>query len=222
MSYADLVPRVRKALGVSAAYDAETVLPGVRAAARHMLRKWNFPRSKVEAIFTPLALGQQSIELPASGVGKIGYVRLWDRRTSTHLYKDLRRSEGMVGAQEDGPSIWWQQALGISIDTALPEAGLELRVGYQTLDPALAEGWLSSDYEDALYYRAVYALASDVRKPEVQQAYSTLWGEQLTDLSVYLNELEWAGVDMKMEQEEPVYAEGALNRYGQSGGYYVG
>lgn len=211
MSIASLTPRVREALGVSSSYDAATIPAAIKRAAQRLLRDYNFPKARARQT-TVLALGQNSWALP-SGVGKIRGLRYYNPTDTT--YSDwLERREGFVlPVESDSLSAhqWWIEGatlyLSNKVDSGSVAQGLQAILFYQTLDPDASGGWIYDDFEDVLYYMTVYREASTMRKPEVQQAFTTLYQEELSALAIYLNELEWDGVVVNQREERIRFTE---------------
>ena len=211
MPYTDLLPDLREGLGVSAAYDA-SITRGITRCARFLLRNYNFRESVKRSAALPLAANVQSFALPADA-GKVKAVRLRQpgggTGTAAYIYQQLRRREEGSLPWLDGPKYYWIEGANVYLDTSVPvgQVGLEAEVWYQTNSPTTAETWLSSTYNDVLEHRAGYEMAPKLRKPEAMQLYNTLWSEDIVVLAQYLQELEFADLEMRMGEDLPRYQE---------------
>lgn len=197
MAYNDLVDDIRDALGVTSAHDV-TVSAALRRVVRQLLRNYNFPKSVIRYETPVFAVGARSAALPTE-CGKIKNVRLVDRRVTPYLYKRLRRREEGVIPYVSGPEAYYIEGGLIYLDTALPEAGHVVELWYQTLDPALVETWMSTEYEDVLFHFAAFEAAPLVRKPELQQAFGQAMQVDIQILGPFLHELEWGDMDLTYE-----------------------
>jgi hypothetical protein len=201
MAYADLILEVREALGVSSSYDAVTIPAALKSSAIYLLKGYNFPRNMLISTTSAVPAGTGALALP-SMIKKEELLLLRDARTAGQpAYKQLQKSEGFrMPAQDDMPNFYWLAGNSLIFDTVTPEAGLDLVLYYQSLDPVSAEAWLTVDFREELINRTVYSKAAALRKPEVMQAYTPLWRESQTALAKYLNELEFDGLVMTMRQ----------------------
>lgn len=201
--YADLVPDIREALGISTAHDS-SIMRGLTRNARYLLRNFNFRESVRRSAALPLALNATSFPTPVDA-GKIKAVRIRQLSGTAYLYKRLRRrEEGQLPQRaEVGPVFYWYEPPIVRLDTPVPETGIDAEVWYQSTDPAWAEPWLSSTYGDVLTHRVIYEMAPTKRKPEAMQIYSAIWQEDLTVLANYLQEIEFEDLEMRMGGDEP-------------------
>lgn len=221
MSVEALVPRVRRSLGVSSSYDAETIPDLVRGAIRRLLRDYNFPKSVSRYYFgsggtadgssgSLLALGNQSFDLPA-GFKREFQLRFYDPTEGT--WSDaLKKREGFIMPSASGLTEWfWIEGTKLYIDTAIEEDGVgkQLVMIYQSKDLFNNEDWMTEDFEDAVCYRAIMAGAVEVRKPDVAKTFAELWADERESLAIYLNELEWNNVDITWRERSLP----ALDRY---------
>lgn len=219
MSVEALVPRVRRSLGVSSSYDAETIPDLIRGAIRRLLRDYNFPKSVSRYYFgsggsgSPgadtrlLALNDQSFDLP-SGFKREFQLRFYDPTNET--WSDaLKKREGFIEPAASGiTEFYWIEGTKLFIDTKVEEDGVgkQLFMIFQSKDTASNETWVTDDWEDAVCYRAIMAGAVEVRKPDVAKTFAELWADERESLAIYLNELEWNNVVMlQRERRLPVF-----------------
>lgn len=197
MTYASLTPTVREALAVSSAHDT-VIQASIRRSASYMLKHYNFPKSVVRFTSPSIPIGATNVLLPV-GFGKIKAVRLALRAGGVAPeFKHLHRCEEGTLPYVDGPAAYWIEGQELVLDTPMPEAGLVLEVWYQTINIDLAEVWLTTDYSDNLFNLSCVRAAPMVRKPEAQAIFSPLWAEDMQILAVFLNELEFNGMDLRM------------------------
>lgn len=198
MTIAAMVPVVREALGVSSSYDAVTVPAGIRRAIAFMLRTWTFPQA-LEQLEIALADGVQQAALPITGVGKIHAVRLKD--VSGNLFKRLRRT--LIGElpHTDGPVFYWQEGNLLKFDTAIDGVGYSADVWYNSTDVDAADPWITSDFEDIVFYLSTLRLAVELRKAEVAATFQAVWQEQVPTLAQYLHEVEFNDLDIRMKPD---------------------
>jgi len=222
MSVEALVPRVRRALGVSSSYDAETVPDLIRQAVGRLLRDYNLPKSVGRWYFGSsgpgdegsstriLDVADQSFNLP-SGFKRDFQLRFYDPADET--WSDpLQKREAFVMPAASGETLrYWIEGTKLWIDTAIEAdgAGKQLLFFYQGMDVTANESWVTADYADAVCYLAAVRGAVEVRKPDLADTYAKLWADERESLAIYLNELEWGNVVMlQRERELP-----ALDRY---------
>ena len=198
----DLVPRVREALKVSSAYDADTIPAIIGDAIRFLLRGWDFPltRTRWDSAAIPLAPATPSIALPA-GFKKPYAVKLLVTQNNELLQKDLPR-----GAEDALPSAYGPQSYSIVggtlyLDTPMYEPNYFIRLWYKSILLASAEPWITTDYADTVFVRSVYGGANELSKPEVLQAYSPLWQEQVMQLGQSLVEDDYSDSEVIMRPE---------------------
>lgn len=208
MTIAALVPVVREALGVSSSYDATSIPAGIRRAIVFMLRSWTFPQALVAANVV-ITINTNLVLLPTVGVGKIHTVRLKD--ASGEMHKRLRRTLIGETAVHTGPEYYWQEGNRIVLDTKITEAGYSADVWYNSINVDSADSWITADFEDIVFTLSVMRLAQDLRKPEVNAAYATIWQEQIPTLAQYLNEVEYNDMDIRMK---PSANPSPVDRYG--------
>lgn len=222
MSVEALVPRVRRALGVSSSYDNEIVPDLIRQAVGRLLRDYNLPKSVGRWYFgsagggaegsstRTLALGQQSFSLPP-GFKRDFQLRFYDPAEETWSEPLEKREAFVMPSASGATSNYWLEGTTLWIDTAIEADGVgkQLIFFYQGMDIATNESWVTDDWPDAVAYQATMRGAVDVRKPEVAAAYVQLWADERESLAIYLNELEWGNVVM-MQRERKIPA---LDRY---------
>lgn len=203
MAVTDLVPRVRKALGVSSSYDAVEVPALIRSAIGRLLRDYNFPKSVTRAYLgagpaaadgnPTLELGDSSFDLPA-GFKREFQVRFRDPADNSWT-KPLSKREGFILPDNTQTTSWyWLEGTKLYIDLEIDTDGVgkQLVLIHQSqLVDATSEDWITTDFPDAVCYLSLVRGAVDFRKPEVAQAYGALWQDEQTSLAIYLNELEW-------------------------------
>lgn len=213
MTVAALVPRVRESLGVSASYDAETIPALIRRSIKRLLRDYHFPKSVHREEFLNLFLNSQEYTLPA-GFKKELLVQFYDPVT-TSWSEPLLKAEGFRLPNSEGyPRYYWLEGLKLHTDTPLDisRVGFTLQLWHESMDVAANEDWFTEDFEDAVYYHAVFRGAAEMRKPEVMQAFAPLWQDEVTSLAIYTNELEFD--NLHMVQREPAARRG--ERYPKS------
>ena len=207
MTVEALVPRVRRGLGVSSSYDAESIPDMIRSAIRRLLRDYNFPKTVSRWYFgsggtgdpgaatRTLALGEQAFDLP-SGFKKGFELRFYDPEEETWSGL-LERRERFIEPHPDGITRrFWIENETLYIDTPVESDGVgkQLVLWYQSKDVSANEDWITEDFEDAVVYQAVMRGAPEVRKPDVASTYAQLWLDERESLAIYLNELEWESV----------------------------
>jgi len=221
MSVEALVPRVRRALGVSSSYDAETVPDLIRGAIARLLRDYNFPKSVSRYYFgtggtadgtsgSLLALDDQSFDLPA-GFKRDFQLRFYDPAEETWSEPLEKREQFVMPASSGATSNYWIEGTTLWIDTAIEADGVgkQLVFFYQGLAVTPNESWITVDWADAVVYSSAMRGAVEVRKPELADTYAKLWADERESLAIYLNELEWGNVVM-MQRERKLPA---LDRY---------
>lgn len=203
---ADMVPRVREALGVNSSYDAATIPDGIRGVMRKLLRDYNFPKSIVRLEYPALTVGVQSFDAPA-GLKRPLQVQFYDPAES-QWSEPLRRRDGFtlptVSTTRLGVSrYYWLEGTKLWIDSPIDTgtAGFTLQFFYQSqLVDDTAEVWMLDDFADVIFTYSVVRLAPEVRKPEVMQAFGPLQEIDQQSLAIYVNELEFAGLDMQWRE----------------------
>lgn len=198
MTIAAMVPVVREALGVSSSYDAVTIPAGIKRAIVFMLRTWTFPQA-LEQVEVAIADGASQAALPVTGVGKIHAVRLKDG--SGLLFKRLRRT--LIGElpHSNGPVFYWQEGNLIKLDTPIAGAGYSADIWYNSTDVNAADPWITSDFEDIVFYLSTLRLAVEMRKTEVAGTFQALWQENVPALAQYLHEVEFNDLDIRMKPD---------------------
>jgi len=215
MSVDALVPRVRRGLGVSSSYDAETIPDIIRSAIRRLLRDYNFPQTLNRWYFGSggtgnegastrlLALNDQAFNLP-TGFKKDFQLRFYDPAEET--WSDaLEKREGFVQPSASGTtSNYWIEGTKLYIDTPIEADGVgkQLVFIYQSKDVTANENWITDDYEDAVVYFAAMRGAVEVRKPDLAKVFAELWADERESLAIYLNELEWGNVIMMQRERK--------------------
>jgi len=204
MTVAALVPKVRKALSVSASYDDEDIPDLIRRCILRLLRDYHFPKSVVRTAYTPLALNQTTFALPA---GFKKDLRLQFFNPADNSYSEpLRKRDGFCLPDSRGyPRYYWLEGANIVIDTPLTggwEANTCLLWAENTL-VSLHENWFTEDFEDLLFIFAALRGAVEYQKPEAAQLYGALWNDDRTSLAIYANELEFGNVEMLMNEAHP-------------------
>lgn len=201
MSVASLTPRVREALSVSSSYDEETIPAAIRRAIGALLRDYNFPKTIKRKEYA-LTDGLQSVTVP-QGFKRPLNIQLYDA-ASIAWSDPLKRRESFVRPQGDGiPRRYWLEGTKLWLDTAISGGYVDciLQLFYQTQLVADCEDWMTDDFEDVIFNYTIYREAASLRKPEVQQAFTQLWAADRTSLAVYLNELEFGGLEMVMREQ---------------------
>ena len=200
----ELVPRVRKALGVSSSYDNEEIPTLIKSAVKRLLRDYNFPKSRARQTYNLATVGEQAFNLPA-GYKRDFALMFYDPDPLKNEWSDpLQKAEGFRLPSADGiTSKYWIEGQQFYIDVPIAADGIgkQLVLFYQSQSLALNSSWMLDDFEDAVAYLAITRGAADMRKTEVLQAYAPLWTDEVTSLAIYLNELEWDGV--VVQQREP-------------------
>lgn len=201
MSVAALVPRVREALGVSSSFDDEIIPALLRRCILRLLRDYHFPKSVVRTEFAAPHDDEQSFTLPV-GFKKELQVQLYDSAT-TSWGDPLRKTTGFRRPSTDSiPRHYWLEGTQLWIDTPL-SGGRELftlQLFAESVSVADHEAWFTVDFEDVLFTYATLRGAAEQRKPEVMQIYTPLWADERGSLAIYLNELEFGGLEM-MQRE---------------------
>lgn len=203
MTYSAVAGTVRDALSVSSAHDT-VILAAVTRSAKYLLRNYNFPESVTYAALpsaSSLGEGDDSVTLP-SNVGKIKGVRLKQTNADPVTYMVLRRREETVLPTEGGPIYYIRTATELALDTELDDEVYKLEIWYQTVSTTSAETWLSDTYEDVLFHLSALRACPLVHKPELIATYSGLWQQDQAVLAVYLNEVEWEGLSLRMGNDE--------------------
>jgi hypothetical protein len=205
MSVADLVPRVREALGISASYEAEIIPALIRRQIGRLLRDYNFPKQIVRVEFPVTDPTAQTFVLPA-GFKKELAVHIFDPRT-TLWSEPLKKREGMV-PQTFEPDYYWLQGGSLQLNTPMGPngVGMKLVVFFQSMDPVLNEDWMTEDFEDVVFTLSVYRGSIEQRKPDVGAAFGQLWKEDQASLAIYVNELEFSNLDMIQRETRGIYA----------------
>lgn len=219
----DMLPRLRRALGVSASYDDNELTDMLQSAVRKLLRDYNFPKSKRRAYLgtgtastvnggATLALSDLSFPLP-TGFKKEGVLFVFDPTTGSFT-PALTKAENFRFPQLDGLNkFYWLEDGQVWLDNPIDSdtAGYQLVMLYQSNDVSSNESWITDEFEDAVFYVAATRGAVDVRKPELAQTYGTLWKDEQETLAIFLNELEWDGVEML--QRERIWDNRGYARY---------
>ena len=209
MSVAALVPKVRKAVGVSSSYDDEDIPDLIRRCIKRLLRDYHFPKSVVKVEYDSLTLGQQEFELPA-GFKKELRVQFYDGTGTTPTWSDpLQKRDGFVLPQSRGYArYYWLVGNNLVIDTPLKDGWEDttLQLWAESVDVTTHEGWFTEDFEDLLFIFASLRGAVEYQKSEQAQLYGALWEEDKTSLAVYANELEFGNLNMQLNEprERPI------------------
>lgn len=201
MAYTDIRDSIIAAAGVSATAHNALALQAVERATRYLLRNFNFPESVVKYTTGALDAETQTVDLEL-GTGKIKGVRLLLDTDEPFLYKVLRRREETVLPYADGPAAYSRIGEQLVLDKALPAAGYKLEIWYQTVDPDVAESWLTQTYEDVLFHLSILRALPLLRKPELMRDFAPLWQQDEAVLAVYLNEIEFENLDLRMGNDE--------------------
>lgn len=208
--FGDLIEELREGLAVSAEHD-DSIARGIRAAARQLLKIYNF-REAVRRAVVPIAAVADNVSLPAD-VGKIKLVWLTTVENGVKLYKVLkRRGEGQLPTY-DGPNFYFTQGQSLFIDQPMPAilaTPYNMEIWYQSIDPDVNESWLSTTYADALEHLAGVKLALKKRKTEAAQIYGQLWQQDTAILARFVAELDFSDMDMGMGEPNDTPA---LERY---------
>lgn len=204
---AELATKVRTALSVSQDYESITITNGIRRTMKRLLRDYNFGKS-IKRATLDTSVGQIEYTLPP-GMKRPLHLRFFNPADNTWSY-GLERREGFTfGATGSDTSYdgrpygqhYWIEGTKLFIDTPMPAAGLKLVFWYQsTLLDLDTETWLLDDYEDLIFSRSTMILATELRKPEVMQAFAPLVSDEMQSIAIFLNELEWNGVEMLMRE----------------------
>lgn len=194
----DMVPTVREALGVSSSYDTVVVPAGIRRAIRFLLRGFNFPKAIIRTDLAVAAVAEPYVTLPADA-GKVRAVQLFSNDTPPKYYR-LRRT--LLGERGVGtmPTHYYQEGLRLYFDVAKP-ANHGVHIWHNTTSVTSAEPWITDEFEDLLFVLSVMRLSQELRKPEVHAAFAASWQELVPTLGVYLNEVEFNDLDVRMQPE---------------------
>jgi hypothetical protein len=204
-SVADLVPKVRQALGVSSEYEAITIPHGIRRVMKRLMRDYNFPKSVRRFEVAGVAIGTQSFDLP-TGLKRPLEVRFRNPVDGTFTNRLQRREGFTLPTGEDYAELrygayYWLEGSKLWVDRPMPVAGLTFTLWHQSLlVDAFAEDWLLTDVEDLIFTSSVTRLAVELRKPEVAGAMGPLMQEEMQSIAIYANELEWNGVEVQMRE----------------------
>jgi hypothetical protein len=198
VAYGDLIEGLREGLAVSAEHD-ESIMRGIRQAARQLLKVYDF-RQAVKREIIPVLAATDNVDLPAD-VGKIKIVQLTTVEGVTKLYKVLkRRSEGMLPTYA-GPNFYFIQGQKLFLDQPMPAilaTPYNIELWHYSLDIDQNESWLSTVYEDALEHLAGVKLALKKRKKEAADIYGSLWQQDSVILARHTAELNYSDMDMGM------------------------
>lgn len=208
MSVDALVPRVRKALGVSSSYDTDDIPALIRGTINRLLRDYNFPKSVLRTDFTNLLLNSQEYTLPAGFKRELA-VQFYDP-IKVEWSDPLLKSEGFRRPYPDTyPHHYWLQGLKLITDNKLPSdmVGYTLQLYYQSMLATANEDWITVDFEEAVRIFSVMRGAAEYRKPEIATIYMALWTDERESLAIYLNELEWNNTQIMMREAREAPAE---------------
>lgn len=219
----DLIPRVRRLLGVTSAYDDNEVTDIIRGAIRKLLRDYNFPKSRARAFLgtgaPSVVNGENTLELSdmefpvPTGFKAEGVLYFFDPVTGS-FSAPLTKREAFSPPPDDGYNkFYWitegKVILDEPVDWSSADNDYQLVMLYQTMDVDSNEAWITEEFEDAVVYLACTRGAVEVRKPDLAQAMSQLWTDEQNALAIYLNELEWDNVEMVQREPAPL----PLGRY---------
>lgn len=210
MSVDALVPRVRKALGVSASYDDEEIPALIRSAINRLLRDYNFPKSVMRFEIPNTFLNTQEITLPAGFKRELAVQFTNPAAVPQTWSEPLEKKEGFQLPYPSGyPHFYWLEGQKLWLDTPTPAdmVGYTFQLFYQSMLPEDNEDWITVDFEDSVRILSIVRGAMDYRKPDVLQGYSALWSDERESLAIYLNELEWNNVRVNMREARPAAAE---------------
>lgn len=201
MSVDALVPQVRSALGVSSSYDDEKIPDLIRRKITRLLRDYHFPKSVKRTEFLNLAEGDQFLTLP-EGFKKELEVRIYNPSDNSYTDPLRKREQFRLPYPSNAPFYYWLEGTKLWLDTPIDasRAGFTAIVWHESMDAASNEDWLTTDFPDAVLYLSAVSGAAEFRKPEVAQIYAALWQDEQASLAIYLNELEWGGVEMYMRE----------------------
>jgi hypothetical protein len=197
----DLIPRVRQMLSVKSEYDDTTIRPGIVEAMQRLLRDYNFPKSVKR--LTTAAPGQvQTLPFP-DGVKRPLELRLMNPLDGSYTDPILRREGFTRSTLAPFPEYYWVEDGLIRLDKMLTAdyGACNAVFWYQSMVPdAALQQYLLTSFPDVVKYKAVVALALELRKTEAAQAFAPMWTEAQVSIATFVNELEWNSVEATMHE----------------------
>lgn len=199
---------LQERLGLDVSYTA-TDLPGaVNRYVRGLLRNYHFPKSVRVHMWTHPAEGSQAYDLPADFKKDLQTLWMDDSDPAVPSYgQPLRKWESFVPLDSDRiPRRYWLQGTKLWTDLVMPSdsPNSNLIMVYESNDPAYSLTWMLEDLEDVLFSLSMARLSAELNKPELAQVWLPLWKDDEKALAIYVNELEYANLDMQMRQTDNV------------------
>lgn len=200
----DMVVKVRDALSVSASYDT-IIEQAVRGAVDRLLRDYNFPQSVLLCKWENVEASATEFTLPA-GMAKPLSVRVHGLIDNEHTYTEplKRRSGFTLPGSSDVLDTYWLMGNKLCLNSTIDETGYDVYLWYQSKDFTANEAWLFADFNDTVFIFSTLRAAMLVKKEEVFNTYTALWSEERASLAIFVNELEFNDVEMRMREPNSV------------------
>lgn len=192
----------------------DTDLPAsVRRLLKTLLRDYHFPKSIRKSVWADIAEGNQSYTLPDDFKKPILLCFMDSSGTETVFGDKLTRAEGFVRPDTDGvPRQYWLEGLTLWTDVTVPSnsPNTGLVLVYESNDPDYNLGWMLNDFEDVFFTYCMSRLSAELNKTELAQTWIPLWQSDKVAFAIYLNELEFEGMQLMMR---PPAAQDLRGRY---------
>lgn len=197
-TYAGMVERTRLALSVDESYDALIIPDGIKRCAQRILRDYHFPKMLARQVYTGLVTGKKEYDLPPGFKKPLG---VYFYASDDQSFSDgLTRREGFVLPASDGLARhYWLQGQNLVTDVTLADpdaATTQLWLYYENMSATDNESWFTDDFDDVLFTYSVMRLAAELGKDELAKVYAALWSDDRAGLAIYLNELEFEGLQI--------------------------
>lgn len=207
---AEFAELLRDRLSVDDSYLPD-ITASVERYVRKLLRDYNFPKSVRTEIYTGLTAGQQSYTLPADTKKPLMVLFRDTADVAAPQYGAplLRRGGFTLPASDRIARHFWLQGEELWTDISIPTGApsTELILMYQSNSYAYNIDWMLADFNDILFSLAMFRLASELGKPELTQVWTAMWVEDQRGLAIYINELEFDGLELLMKEAAPSRAE---------------
>lgn len=200
MTIEALVPKVRKALGVNASFEADEIPTLIREAVNRLLRDYHFPKSVKRATFTDAVAGDYQFALP-DGFKQELEVRYYDPTSSSYSDPLKKRERFQLPYPSGAPFYYWLEGGNLVVDTPYSTSmvGYSTFIWYESMD---VDGnlWITDDFSSAVRYLAITRGCAEFRKPEVMETFAPLWQDEQQSLAIYTEELRWNNSDIIMRE----------------------
>jgi hypothetical protein len=181
-------------------YEAEDLPSSVKRYVKKLLRDYNFPKSVQIQTYQHPVEGSQNYALPEFFKRDLQVVWMDDTNPVSPAYgAPLRKRESFIHPDPDGISrYYWLQGAMLWTDISVPAGSPSSNLILVHQNHSIADNmqWMLDDFEDILFSLSMMRLSGELSKPELAKVWAALWQEDQKSIAIYLNELEFANLDM--------------------------